>query len=155
MKQRQEALLLALPLVLFLTTATVFLSLASWLGKETGYLLGFLFYWAFWCLFIPRLILGKTGSRSLVIDRMPLFARSNWLAALLFLVVTGVTLIMYLSGFLRASRTLILLAIPCATVNGLCEEMLWRGVYVRSFPGNPWLAIFYPALGFAVWHFVP
>ncbi|MCS6843050.1 MAG: CPBP family intramembrane metalloprotease [Caldilineales bacterium] len=50
---------------------------------------------------------------------------------------------------------LILLAAPLATVDGFCEEILWRSVYVKVFPTNPWLAIFYPSAGFAVWHFVP
>jgi len=36
-----------------------------------------------------------------------------------------------------------------------CEEVLWRGVYVVSFPRRPWLAVGFPALGFALWHFVP
>jgi hypothetical protein len=35
------------------------------------------------------------------------------------------------------------------------EEVLWRGTYVRTFPGNPRLACIYPALGFAVSHLSP
>lgn len=42
-----------------------------------------------------------------------------------------------------------------ATFNGICEETLWRGLYVRAFPNNPWLAILFPAAGFAVWHLAP
>jgi len=155
MTKQKRLFLLALPVLLVPSTSAVFLGTTSGLGKAPGYWLGFLFYWLFWCLLVPRLVLGRAGFRSLLSDRTPLFNRQNWLAALLFLVVTAVTLVMYLASFLRASWTLILLAVPCATVNGLCEEMLWRGLYVKSFPGNPWLAILYPCLGFAAWHFAP
>ncbi len=51
--------------------------------------------------------------------------------------------------------TLVLLAAPCATADGVCEEILWRGLYIRPFPANPLLAIVYPSLGYAAWHFVP
>jgi membrane protease YdiL (CAAX protease family) len=88
-------------------------------------------------------------------DRASLFSRSNWLAAALWLLVTLVAVLMYAGDFLRAPLTLILLAIPLATINGFCEEILWRGLYVRLFPNNPWLAILYPSLGFALWHLAP
>ena len=152
---RPRLLAMGLPIALFLTTTAVFLGLTSWLGKPTGYILGFLFYWVFWCLLVPRFILGKRDFYSLLTDRIPLFTRINWSAALLFLVITVVTLFMYLSGFLRATWILLLFSVPCATIDGVCEEILWRGTYVRVFDGKPLVAVFYAALGFAVWHFVP
>ena len=63
--------------------------------------------------------------------------------------------IMYGKDFVAAPLVLILIAIPYATVNGVCEELLWRGLYVKAFSTNPWLAMVYPAFGFALWHFVP
>jgi len=62
---------------------------------------------------------------------------------------------MYTGEFVRAPPILILIAVPQATMNGCCEEILWRGLYVRCFPHNPWLAILYPAVGFALWHVAP
>jgi hypothetical protein len=147
--------LLGLPFVLFLTTMAVFLSSAHLLGKEKGYLLGLLFYWLFWCLLVPRFLLGKASFSGVLVGRVPLFARMNWPAVLLFAIVTGAAAIMYLSKFVRAPWILILLAVPCATADGVCEEILWRGLYIRSFPDNPLLAILYPSLGYAAWHFVP
>jgi membrane protease YdiL (CAAX protease family) len=59
-------------------------------------------------------------------------------------------------------RTLPLATLPIvvgsaaiALVNGVGEEVLWRGLYLRSFPGQAWLSLFWPAVGFAVWHFAP
>lgn len=62
---------------------------------------------------------------------------------------------MYGRGFIRAPWALILVAIPAASINGICEELLWRGLYVSVFPDNIWLAILYPAIGFALWHLAP
>lgn len=155
MSRYRKILLLGLPIALFLTTAAAFLYLTSWLRKPVGYLLGFLFYWFFWCLIVPRTILGKDTFRTLLTDRVSLFTRNNWPALLLIIVVTAVTLVMYLSKFLRSTWILMLLSFPCAVIDGTCEEILWRATYVRVFVNTPLLAIFYPSLGFAAWHFVP
>lgn len=133
----------------------VFALASRWLGAEAGYLLGFGFYWLFWCLLVPRILLGKTEFATILHDRTPLFGRANWIVSLLWLVVMLVSVWMYAGDFLRAPLALILLAAPLATINGFCEEILWRGLYVRLFPRNPWLGILYPSLGFALWHLAP
>jgi membrane protease YdiL (CAAX protease family) len=146
---------LALPLLLLPTMIAVLTLAARSLGAEGGYLLGFAFYWLFWCLLFPCRLLGRTEFATILSDRAALFSRANRLAALLWLVVTLATVLMYGDGFLAAPLPLILLTIPLATINGFCEEILWRGLYVRTFPRNPWLAILHPSLGFALWHLVP
>jgi hypothetical protein len=145
----------ALPLLLLLVMAGIFALSARWLGAEAGYLLGFAFYWLFWCQLVPRWLLNKAEFATILRDRAPLFCRANRLAALLWLTVTLVSVFMYAGDFLRAPLTLILLAAPLATLNSFREEILWRGLYVRQFPQNPWMAILYPSLGFALWHFAP
>jgi membrane protease YdiL (CAAX protease family) len=147
-------MLVVTPLLLILTTNLVFRHASKTFGKEKGYLIGFGFYWLFWCLAIPWLLTGKDFP-SLLTDRLPLFSHQNWPAALLWVIVTIVTLVMYGKSFVKAPLTLILLAIPLATLNGFCEEILWRGLFVQAFPGNPWLGMLYPAVGFAFWHLAP
>ena len=71
------------------------------------------------------------------------------------LFITLTTFFMYGKDFIKAPWTLILIAVPAATINGFCEEILWRGLYIKSFPDNFWMAILFPAIGFALWHFVP
>jgi uncharacterized protein len=88
-------------------------------------------------------------------DKSPLLSRPNWLVAGLWAFITLVSILIYGKDFLRASPTLILLAIPVAMINGIGEEILWRGLYVRMFPDNFLLAILYPSIGFAFWHLVP
>jgi membrane protease YdiL (CAAX protease family) len=150
-----QCALLILPFILIPSAAFVFSVLSKWLGKEKGYLLGFFFYWTVWCVFVPLIYLGKDGFLSLFVDKSPLLYRPNWLAAVIWVLITLVTVVMYGREFLKAPLTLILIAVPLATINGICEELLWRGLYVRAFPNNFWLAIIFPAIGFALWHLVP
>ncbi len=147
--------LLTIPFLLIPSTAFVFASLSQRLEKEKGYLLGFLFYWIFWCLLVPTFLLGVDGFLSLFVDKTPLLSRPNWLVAVLWAVITLITILMYGKDFIKAPLTLILIAIPAATINGICEEILWRGLYIKTFPDNFWLAILLPSIGFALWHLVP
>lgn len=151
-KIMNPALAIVIPFFLSLSTAAVFAWSARFLGTEAGYLFGFCFYWLFWCLLVPRWLLGKTEFATILHDRHPLFCRLNRLATGLWLPIMLIAVFMYAAEFSRAPLVLILLAVPLATV---CEETLWRGLYVRCFPRNAWLAILYPSLGFALWHFVP
>jgi membrane protease YdiL (CAAX protease family) len=143
------------PFALLPSTALVFGYASQSLGSASGYLLGFAFYWLFWCLIFPLLVLGRREFSSLLKDQSPLFARPNWGPALLWIVITVVTIFTYGGEFIDAAAGLILLSIPLATINGVCEEILWRGLYVRVFPKNLWLGILFPAIGFALWHFAP
>lgn len=146
---------LLLPLTLIATTSTVFQVASQWLEKDAAYLLGFAFYWLFWCLLATGLVFKKEDWGGLLKDQKPLFTKDNWLAGLLWITVTATALAMYGRDFIRAPLLMIALAIPLATFNGVCEELFWRGLYVHAFPGNPWLGVIVPATGFAFWHFVP
>ena len=151
----KHRVLIFLPFILIIITTLVFRSSAKWFGKEQGYLLGFLFYWTVWCVFVPLTYLGKDEFLTLFVDKAPLLSGPNWWVAVLWALITLVTLVMYGKSFIQAPITLILIAIPPAIINGICEELLWRGLYVRAFPDNFWLAILFPAIGFALWHLVP
>ena len=152
---RGDLIVLAMPVVLWVVMGIVFNISTRRFGKEAGYLLGFAFYWLFFGLVYPALWMDGNNFVNLLEDRTPLFSLPNWSAALLWVIVTAVTLVMYGKSFIRAPLTLVLLAIPLATINGFCEEILWRGMFVQAFPGNPWLGILYPAVGFALWHLIP
>jgi membrane protease YdiL (CAAX protease family) len=49
----------------------------------------------------------------------------------------------------------VLVSAILAIVNGTLEEVLWRGTYLLVFRDKPWLALIYPSIGFAIWHFAP
>jgi len=148
-------LALAIPILLLPSTAFVFSIAVKKFEREKGYLIGFLFYWTIWCLLIPLFITGWDGFLSLFVDKTPLLSPPNWLVAALWAFITLVSTLIYGKAFLHASPTLIFIAIPAATINGFCEEILWRGLYIHMFPENFWLAIIIPSIGFALWHLVP
>jgi len=153
---RMQRVALLVPFLLVPSTALVFGALSRWLGPEQGYVLGFLFYWFAWCLLLPLLLLKGSGAASLFKELRPLFQRSNLVPALLLLIIAGVTVIMVPpAGLAAAPLRLVIIALPVAVVNGICEELLWRGLYVRAFPGNAVWAVIYPSAGFALWHLSP
>ena len=152
----QRIFLFLLPVLLILSTALVFVISAKWLGKEFGYVLGFIFYWVVWCLFVPSQILKKERMSDLFRETSELFRKQNWLPAALLIMIIVITVIMYPpAGLLAAPMKLIIIALPIAVINGVCEEILWRGLYVKAFPGNMVLGIVYPSIGFALWHISP
>jgi membrane protease YdiL (CAAX protease family) len=144
-----------LPFFLLSSTMFVFAESTKFFGREAGYLIGFAFYWLFWCLGIPVLLMGISGFSELWQEKIKLFSQHNWPAALLFFIITAIAIGMYGGAFIHAPLTLALVAIPVAIINGVCEEFLWRGMYVRIFPDNVWMGILYPALGFSAWHLAP
>ena len=153
---RAQKFVLLIPFLLIPSTALVFVVLSQLLGPELGYVLGFLFYWIVWCFLIPIFMLGAGGAASLLSEEYPLFRRSNFLPAVLLVVILLVTVFMYPpSQLAAASSRLLLIAIPVAIINGIGEEALWRGVYVRMYPGSFALSVIYPTVGYALWHISP
>ena len=153
---QQKIFLLLLPILLILSTALVFVSLSKCLNAELGYVLGFIFYWLVWCFFVPLFMLKREGIISLFKEENPLFSKSNWLPAGLFVLIVVITVIMYPpTGLVDVQAKLLIIAISVAIINGICEELLWRGLYVRAFPNNAMLGVIFPAIGFAIWHISP
>ena len=152
----KKLFLLILPFLLSPSTILVFVPISRRLNAELGYVLGFLFYWIIWCILVPLFILKREGIVSLFREEYPLFQKSNWLPAVLLVLIIVITIIMYpLIRLLTAPVSLLIIAIPVAIVNGICEELLWRGMYIKIFPNNMFLGIVYPAIGFACWHISP
>lgn len=146
--------LIVMPFLLTSSTALAFSLLASRLGVDWGYVLGFGFYWI-WCLSVPLVVLGRDGFASMFREGQSLFRRENWLlSALLCLPLVGALVIYFIPNAGQVSTPILLFA-PIAIVNGSCEEILWRGTYVAAFPRSVWLACVYPSLGFALSHLSP
>ena len=136
------------------STAFVFREAARWLGSDVGYLIGFGFYWL-WCLSVPLVCWGKDGFRRLFAQDAPLFRRRNWLLiGILSLTVVGAVWMYFIPNLANISIGVVLFS-PIAIINGVSEEMLWRGVYVRAFGKNVFWACIYPAVGFALSHISP
>ena len=79
---------------------------------ELGYVLGFIFYWLVWCFFVPLLMLKREGFISLFKEKNPLFRKSNWLPAGLFVLIVIITVIMYpLTSLVNVQAKLLIIAI--------------------------------------------
>ena len=151
-----QIVLIVAPPFLVLTTYFAFRHAAVWLGPERGYLVGFLFYWIFWCFLLPFLTVGVDGLRGMFQSPQPTFGTPNWLGVLLLL---GPPLAMYITGFPgeveKASLKIVLYSALFALANGTLEEILWRGAYISTFPKSWLWAYLYPAIWFGLWHLSP
>lgn len=153
---RTKYFLFCLPFLLLLTTAFIFYSLPRWLSKELSYIVGFIFYDGFWCLLVPFVILGKDNFRSIFKEDSPLFQKKNWwLILLLFSTTAGAMGMLASNDIANTPLLLIILSVPVAIISGTCEEILWRGLYTKIFPGKLFAGFLYPSLGFAIWHLSP
>ena len=156
MNNLRKKLLLSvgLPVMLISTTALVFYHAASLLGLDWGYLIGFLFYWIIWCYLVPYTILRRSGFIGLFSkSALSLFQIRHWyLGALLLATVVGAITMFFLPKINAVQPVVIFLAIPIAVIAGTSEEILWRGVYIRSFPRNIFLAYLLPTIWFSIQH---
>lgn len=144
------------PPLLLATTYQVYRLLERRYGKKWSYLGGFLFYWLVWCLLFPLALLGPQRLLGLFHGVSSPFGHPWWLGAFCLLAPPLVAFIVIFPRALRkASVRLVLVSALLALVNGPLEEVLWRGAYLTLFPGQFWMALLYPSLGFALWHLAP
>jgi hypothetical protein len=152
----KQMLLIISPVVLLFTTCFVFNKLTVLLGRERGYFAGFLFYWVFWCFFLPWWILGSNGLTQAFHLAINPFGRPVWIGIAL---LVAPLLLGYGYAFPRAIKNatikLVILSALLAIINATLEELLWRGTFISAFPENWFFGLLYPAIGFAVWHFAP
>jgi membrane protease YdiL (CAAX protease family) len=148
-------LALSLPFVIVATMSPLFLFLGGAFGDKTGYFLGFVFYWIFWCTIVPILLLGRQALRNFYrINRVqflkfPVLNTSCVLLPLLLVYPYTIPRLWPGAGWLIITSSFVL-----AIVNGMMEEILWRGVFRILLPKDK-TYIFYSSFGFAVWHFAP
>ena len=148
--------LLLLPPALIITTYVVFQRAARRWGSGRGYLAGFLFYWIVWCLIVPLLLIGPQRLIGLFQDVPNRLGDPAWLGFVcLVLPVIGGYVAFFPAARRNATRSIILASLAHALINGVLEEVLWRGVYVSIFPGQWLWGVIYPAIGFGLWHLSP
>lgn len=149
MKWRQVALVahaLALTAVMFLAV--------PWLTESRGGAAGWLFsivlYWAFFCIPVIVLHLGRAGLRDLT--SIGLERGQRWvvwlLAVQVALVAVGTTVTMHTELVMGV----IGLAMLMALVNGTLEEAAWRGGFYRVFDDNRALGFVLGLCLFTLWH---
>jgi membrane protease YdiL (CAAX protease family) len=154
LSSQKKYFLLILPILLTASTVFVFSGAAQWFGNDKGYLVGFGFYWI-WCLSVPLICWGKEGYHLLFTEETPLLKKENWLLiGFLSLTVVGAIWMYFIPNLATVSIWVVLFS-PVTIINGTCEEILWRGVYVKAFRKNVFWGCIYPAIGFAFSHISP
>ncbi len=153
MKQRH--LMLVLPVLLIGTTSLVFYGAAEILNPPSGYLIGFLFYWTVWCIIIPSAVFKRS-----VVQYFKGTKNTLTLRNLPWMVLLSITIIVpffttFIKDLFAVPPVVFFLAIPLATVHGFCEELFWRGLYIKEFPHDPVWTIVIPTVFFTVWHLAP
>ncbi len=156
LRERARGIALLLPPLVIASMALLFRGLAVIGGPRIGYLAAFLFYWGFWGLLVPRLLLGRHAmGRLFGPGRRPLASLGDAGRVLLILPPLVAAFTVFPAGLGRVTVPIVLASLAIATVNATTEEVLWRGVYARLFPDSMWLGYLYPALGFGLWHLAP
>ena len=149
----QEFALWATPPFALLTSFAVLQSSVLAFGQRIGFTIGLLFYWLIWCLLVPFAILGGTEFRAIF---GPAEQELRLREAVLLAIppVVGFSTIFPLLLWIGNPRLFVAAAV-IASINGVCEEVLWRGAYRSLFGRRIWAGLLYPAIGFGLWHFAP
>jgi membrane protease YdiL (CAAX protease family) len=154
--EHRRVALVWMPVLVPATEYGLYQGLTRALGPRLGYFLGFAVYWIGWCVLFPLWVVGWRGIRDMFGPARPRFGRPAWLG----LTALGLPLVLgYAVAFPRAladaTPGIVLASLGLASVNATGEEILWRGLYRRMFPGDTWLGLVWPTIGFGVWHFAP
>lgn len=151
----KNKIVLLMPIVLIITTALVFRFSSISIGRNWATIVGFLFYQITWCILFPLIVLGKKDFFDLFYEKNRLFQRKNMIFIILLLSTIIGALIIFFNIATKYSILIFLLGIPLTTINGICEEILWRGVFIKKFRNNIYLSIIYPSIFFSLWHISP
>jgi membrane protease YdiL (CAAX protease family) len=133
----------------------VFPVLARRLGTRRGHLAGFAVYWTV-CSLLSVGLLGRGGVETLLRRPARPLPGPRWLAGAALLVpplgAAGTELFPELR---HAEPVVMATAAGAAVVNAAAEELLWRGLFVTTFPDDPVRGWLWPAAGFTAWHLAP
>jgi membrane protease YdiL (CAAX protease family) len=132
--------------------AAVFTLLTRRLPTRTAYTVGFGIYWAGWCLAVPAWVLGpRRAMRVLTGGRRPTLGEA---AALLVPLMGGVATELLPRRRLVDGNVLAVM-VGTAAINATAEELLWRGMFLETFPKDAVRGAMWPLAGFSLWHLAP
>lgn len=149
---------LAAPIVLIASTYPVFQVADSIVDDAVGgrlaWFVGMAVYWVIWGGFFSVWILGARRAWELIRPQRPSWSTMGHVA---FVIAMAAVVRFTVPGMdydkATVGAAVLLLISPFA--NGVCEELLWRGVFLDVFPDNLWLRAIVPSIWFGLWHLVP
>ena len=152
MNKRQKITVFA-PIALWVLMYLVYRQLAHVYGTRFAWYAGFWIYWLGWCTVFSFWVAGKEEILRLIRPRRPnikiiLLVIFPLIMTAIFRVVTG-------TQYAKPDILWTVLLLSTAFGNGFFEEVLWRGVYYRFFSKSTFFGIIWPAIWFALWHYIP
>lgn len=111
-----------------------------------------------WLLVLLGLLvfLGRVGIRNIFKSKKPRFAQPTWLGALFLLApVLGTFGTIFPQAVGNVTPMVLAYSVLFALINGVGEELLWRGTFVSVFPESWGWGVVYPLIGFGLWYFSP
>lgn len=148
----KKRLLLVSSLLLLPFTFALFQLTTYLLGPKGGYILGFLGYWAY-CLITALLVCGwDLEYFKAMWNRQRHHKYATWIGLAAFLPAVGVFFVSFLPNIAKLSLSTGLLLIGMASLNGLIEELYWRGLYLLEYPDDTRIGFILSWLLFGAWH---
>jgi hypothetical protein len=143
---------LAVPALVPLSMGVVFAGLARRLSPPVAYNLGFGVYWVGWCVALPVWVLGPRRAWRVLVSGRPASAMER---GMLWLAPAGAALTQLWPGRHEVDGRVAGVMVSTGVLNAVGEELLWRGVFVETFPGDVVRGALWPLAGFALWHLAP
>jgi membrane protease YdiL (CAAX protease family) len=152
MKSNKTILLIS-SIIVFPFTLVVFRMATTMLGPKWGYLFGFGIYWAYaltiiWILTTTK----KRYLRSILRTNSKIKYRLFFNATALLPVVV-IFFISFLPNVGYLSLQTGILVLIAAILNGLIEEIYWRGLYLKEYGNSLLIGLILSTLLFTIWHF--
>jgi CAAX protease family protein len=151
MKDKKNILLIS-SLIILPFTFGLFQLTTFFLGPKWGYITGFLGYW-FYCLLTARLLAG--GDRKYfkgMWDQQRENKYAKWIGLAAFIPVLGVFFVSFLPNVAALTLSTGALLIFTVVLNGIIEELYWRGLYLLEYPNNARIGFVLSTILFGAWH---
>lgn len=143
---RKRLIAIIAPPILIISMYPVFQLLAGIFENErVAWYLGLAIYWLSWGVIFPLILIGPKNIGELIKPRK-INRKILLLLAIPLIGSIAAKLVPGMGEYEKESALTIFLLFSSPFCNGLFEEVLWRGVYVKLFPTNIFFRMIWPSI---------
>ena len=128
------------------------LFIGNLLNITLAYFFTFLVYWFLFCIPISYYCLGGINGIKAIYAQPKKPGNNEILFTILAFLPCIATFYVIFINIYSAPSELFIIAASFALINGVIEELFWRGVFITLFPKNILFGYILPALLFGLWH---